>query len=211
MTWTQLPLGPIQTNAYVLANADNEALIFDPGGDGPELIQWIKEKQLEPKAILLTHAHFDHIGAVDEVRETFSIPVYLHQSEKDWLGDPELNRSSAFLGRTHITAKPADHLITKEQTLDIGSFSCKVLETPGHSPGSISFYFEEEKIVFSGDALFAGSIGRTDLPEGDHQLLLTSIDQKLMDLPEETIVACGHGPSTTIGVEMDSNPFLNAL
>lgn len=211
MTWTQIPLGPIQTNAYILRNENNDALVIDPGGDGPELIQWIKDQQLRPQAILLTHAHFDHIGAVDDVREAFSIPVYLHHLEEDWLGSPELNRSSAFLGRTHITAKPAEHLLKGEQILEIGPFSCKVLETPGHSPGSVSFYFESNEIVFSGDALFAGSIGRTDLPGGDHSLLLSSIDSKLMELPEETIVACGHGPTTTIGAEMDSNPFLNAF
>lgn len=211
MAWTQIPLGPIQTNAYVLTNSEGDALIFDPGGDADTLIHWLNENQLKPLAILLTHAHFDHIGAVDDVRDAFSLPVYLHKEEENWLGDPELNRSTAFLGRTKVTAKPAEHILTKEQPLQIGSFTCDVLETPGHSPGSVSFYFKEEDIVFSGDALFAGSVGRTDLPGGNHQQLIASINSKLMELPEETIVACGHGPTTTISAEMDSNPFLNAL
>lgn len=211
MAWTQLPLGPIQTNAYVLTNSEGDALIFDPGGDADMLLQWIQDKEIKPLAILLTHAHFDHIGAVDAVRDAYSIPVYLHTNEENWLEDPELNRSTAFLGRTKVTARPAEQILSGEQVLTIGSFSCTVLETPGHSPGSVSFYFENEGIVFSGDALFASSIGRTDLPGGNHKQLLESIHSKLMDLPEETIVACGHGPTTTILNEMNSNPFLNAL
>ncbi|MFK3937222.1 MBL fold metallo-hydrolase [Alkalihalobacillus sp. NPDC078783] len=211
MTWTQLPLGPIQTNAYILTNSEGDALIFDPGGDADTLLQWLQDKEITPLAILLTHAHFDHIGAVDAVRDAYSIPLYLHKNEENWLEDPELNRSTAFLGRTKVTARPAEQIIEGEQVLQIGSFTCNVLETPGHSPGSVSFYFENEGIVFSGDALFASSIGRTDLPGGNHQQLLESIHSKLMDLPEQTIVACGHGPTTTILREMDSNPFLNAL
>ncbi|KHF38077.1 MBL fold metallo-hydrolase [Halalkalibacter okhensis] len=211
MKWTQLPLGPLQTNAYVLQNDANEAIVIDPGGDGQAFIQWLTSQQLKPLAVLLTHAHFDHIGAVDDVRNEFNCPVYLHKNELDWLADPNKNGSSRFMGNHAITVKPADNIIEKEDTITIGSFSFKVYETPGHSPGSVSFYLKEEAVVFSGDALFAQSIGRTDLPGGDHQLLLTSIHKKLLELPEETVVACGHGPTTTIGNEMDGNPFLSGF
>ncbi|WP_017726970.1 MBL fold metallo-hydrolase [Halalkalibacterium ligniniphilum] len=211
MPWKQIPLGPLQTNAYVLMNEQKEAVIFDPGGNGTEFIEWLKSQSITPLAILLTHAHFDHIGAVDDVRHEFNIPVYLHKEEADWLTDGSKNRSAFFLSDGEIVVKPADHIITEEDSLQIGSFTFSVLETPGHSPGSVSFYYEKEGIVFSGDALFASSIGRTDLPGGDHQQLLQSIHDKLLELPEETIVACGHGPTTTIGQEMDSNPFLSGF
>ncbi|MDT8863036.1 MBL fold metallo-hydrolase [Alkalihalobacillus sp. MEB130] len=211
MKWTQIPLGPLQTNAYVLENDQKEAVIIDPGGDGPAFIEWLKSQNIKPLAVLLTHAHFDHIGAVDDVRNAFGCPVYIHKNEQDWLGDPAKNGSARFMGEHAITVNAADHIIETEGTITIGSFSFSVYETPGHSPGSISFYIQQENIVFSGDALFAQSIGRTDLPGGDHQLLLESIHKKLLDLPEETIVACGHGPTTTIGQEMDGNPFLSGF
>lgn len=211
MKWTQIPLGPLQTNAYVMENEEKEAIIIDPGGDGSALVQWLKEQTLNPLAILLTHAHFDHIGAVDDVRMEFNCPVYIHQNEQDWLSDAAKNGSERFLGSNAISVKPADHIIEKEKMLLIGSFQLDVFETPGHSPGSVSFYAKEQSIVFSGDALFSQSIGRTDLPGGNHQQLLESIHQKLLELPEDTVVACGHGPTTTIGTEMDQNPFLSGF
>ncbi|WP_216831718.1 MBL fold metallo-hydrolase [Alkalihalobacterium elongatum] len=211
MNWKQVPLGPLQTNCYLLINDQKEAVIFDPGGDGPQLNAYLKKEGITPLAILLTHAHFDHIGAVDDIRSEWNIEVYLHKDERDWLGDATKNGSAFFLGNQEIIIKDADHLIQEEGTLSIGSFKFSIYETPGHSPGSISFYFKPLGIVFSGDALFAGSIGRTDLPGGSHQLLLDSIHDKLLELPEETIVASGHGPTTTIGQEMDSNPFLSGF
>ncbi|MFE7061032.1 MBL fold metallo-hydrolase [Sutcliffiella sp. NPDC057660] len=210
MKWMQLPLGPLQTNAYLLINSKKECLVIDPGSEGEALIQYIEEKGWKPIAILLTHAHFDHIGAVDAVRDHWKVPVYLHKKEKNWLMDPSLNGSQFFqLGA--ITAQPADQLIGVEGKLVISDFTLDVLFTPGHSPGSVSFYHEASKVVFAGDALFAGSIGRTDLPGGDHSRLIKSIHDKLLVLPEETTVLSGHGMTTTIEREMDSNPFLNGF
>ncbi|WP_078552887.1 MBL fold metallo-hydrolase [Bacillus alkalicellulosilyticus] len=211
MNYKQIPLGPLQTNCYVLIDDAKKMVIFDPGGNGEQLNEWIAEQGFEPIAILLTHAHFDHIGAVDVVRQRWNIPVYLHKNEEDWLANPEKNGSAFFMGDAAITASKADHLLEKDGTLNVGSFSFTVLHTPGHSPGSVSYYFEKENVVFSGDALFSGSIGRTDLREGNHEQLLQSIHTKLLELPEETVVASGHGPLTTIGQEMDSNPFLSGF
>ncbi|ART77251.1 MBL fold metallo-hydrolase [Sutcliffiella horikoshii] len=210
MKWKQLPLGPLQTNAYLLINERKECLIFDPGSEGEAFNSYLEENALKPLAILLTHAHFDHIGAVDAVRKHWNVPVYVHKKEKNWLGDPSLNGSQFFqLGP--ITANPAEHLILSEEKLVISNFELEILFTPGHSPGSVSFYHEASKVVFSGDALFAGSIGRTDLPGGNHEQLIQSIHNKLLILPEETTVLSGHGMTTTIEREMDSNPFLNGF
>ncbi|WP_433743127.1 MBL fold metallo-hydrolase [Falsibacillus pallidus] len=211
MKWSRLPLGPIQTNCYILADEDKKCLIFDPGDEGEVLIGWIRKRGLEPKAILLTHAHFDHIGAVDVIREHYKIPVYVHEKEAKWLMDPALNGSQFFNMIDPVRVKPADEFIAKEGELKIGNFTLNVLETPGHSPGSVSYYLRDEGVIFSGDVLFQQSIGRTDLPGGDQKLLLKTIHEKLLVLPENTLVLSGHGPETLIEDEMDSNPFLNGF
>ncbi|WP_416827228.1 MBL fold metallo-hydrolase [Ectobacillus polymachus] len=209
MKWVQVPLGPIQTNAYVVSNDQNECIIFDPGAEGDKLLTYLHDNDLKPQAILLTHAHFDHIGAVDVVREAYNIPVYVHKNEENWLVNPALNRSMHFVMSEDIILKSAEYIIEKEGPLTVGSFSCYVYETPGHTPGSISYYFSEAGLVCSGDALFQMSIGRTDLPEGSMIQLLSSIEEKLFTLPDETKVLCGHGPITTIGTEKENNPFLS--
>ncbi|WP_160721671.1 MBL fold metallo-hydrolase [Bacillus sp. USDA818B3_A] len=211
MKWQQIPLGPLQTNCYLVENPDKTCLIIDPGEEGNKLINLMTQRKLKPLAMLLTHAHFDHIGAVDMVRETYNIPVYLHKQEEKWLSDPRLNGSQLFMQMEPITAKPAEHIIRNEEEMKIGDFSFRIFHTPGHSPGSISYYFAKNEVVISGDALFQGSIGRTDLPGGNSAQLLKSIHDKLLCLPEETYVLPGHGPVTTIGEEMDSNPFLNGF
>ncbi|MBE5106695.1 MBL fold metallo-hydrolase [Bacillus thuringiensis] len=207
MEWIRIPVGPIKANAYILSNDDKACVIFDPGGESDKINQYIQTHDLIPKAILLTHAHFDHIGAVDGIRIEWNIPVYLHQAEQDWLSDTELNRS-ALPGRMKTTAKPADYLIEMEEEIHIGSFSFKVLFTPGHSPGSVSYYIKNENILISGDVLFKGGIGRTDISGGDHNLLLKTIQEKLFSLPEKTLVLSGHGDVTDIQTERNQNPFL---
>ncbi|MGV3465930.1 MAG: MBL fold metallo-hydrolase [Heyndrickxia sp.] len=209
MEWKQIPLGLLQTNCYVLYNQQKECIIFDPGAEGDKLITILEKEQLHPQAILLTHAHFDHIGAVDEVRQNYNIPVFVHEKEANWLTNPTLNGSQLFLNGRSIVASPADRIIKREETLSIGGFAFKILETPGHSPGSVSFYVNDINTVFAGDTLFQGSIGRTDLPGGDHEQLLNSIEEKLLSLPKETFVLPGHGPVTTIEKEVQLNPFIN--
>ena len=203
------PLGPLQTNCYVVSNSEKQCLIFDPGEQGQALCKEISRLNLKPLAILLTHAHFDHIGAVDTVRDFFSIPVYIHKAEKNWLTDSTKNGSARYRELPTVEGKGADVLIEKEGVLEIGSFSCQLFHTPGHSPGSISYWFEEDGFSIVGDTLFRGSIGRTDLPYGNHAELIKSIQSKLLALPGGAICYPGHGEPTTPGDEMKNNPFLN--
>jgi len=205
------PLGPLQTNCYVVSNKEKQCLIFDPGEQGEMFVKEIRRLQLKPLAIVLTHAHFDHIGAVDIVREAFTIPVYIHQAEKNWLTDATKNGSARYRELPLVEGKPADELIEKEGLLVIGPFSCQMFHTPGHSPGSISYWFKEEGFAIVGDTLFQGSIGRTDLPQGNHKVLIQSIQTKLLTMPKQTICYPGHGEPTTPGEEMNQNPFLQGL
>jgi len=209
MEWKKIPLGLLQTNCYVLYNQQKECIIFDPGAEGDKLIGYLEKEQLHPQAILLTHAHFDHIGAVDEVRQYYNIPVYVHERESRWLTDPSLNGSQLFMNGRSIIASPPDRIIKEEDVLSIDAFTFKILETPGHSPGSVSYYVKEINTIFAGDTLFQGSIGRTDLPGGNHEQLLNSIEEKLLTLPNDTLVLPGHGPVTTIEKEIQFNPFIN--
>lgn len=203
----QLSLGPLGTNCYIIEEGD-DLLIIDPGAEAEKLIQHIDSNQKTPVAILLTHAHFDHIGAVDKIREYYQISVYIHEEEKDWLIDPTLNGSSHFAMVTPpIQGKEADHYI-KLGEMSIGPFSFEVRYTPGHSPGSVSFVFYHDQFVIAGDTLFQGGIGRTDLPGGDMETLMNSIHQELFSLNNNFKVCPGHGPITSIEAEKESNPFL---
>ncbi|WP_284140398.1 MULTISPECIES: MBL fold metallo-hydrolase [unclassified Virgibacillus] len=200
-----LQLGPLGTNCYLIVKGA-EALIIDPGGNADEVITRLQNLNASPKAILLTHAHFDHIGAVEVLRNHFHIDVYLHRNENDWLQDPNLNRSTFFIGE-EISAREPDKLLEPGK-MEIGKFRFEVAETPGHSPGSVSFIFKELAFVISGDVLFQHSIGRTDLPGGDFQQLEASIRNILYSLPDHFQVFAGHGLMTTIGEEKKNNPFV---
>ncbi len=205
------PLGPVQTNCYIVQNEEGFCLIIDPGEEGARLISKINDKGLIPSAILLTHAHFDHIGAVDAVRDAFDIPVYIHENEEDWLSDASLNGSAKYPGLPLITNRNADQLISSDCFMKIGPFTFEVRHTPGHSPGSVSYIFEKDHFAIVGDTLFKGSIGRTDLRGGDLEVLLASIHNKLLALDDDTVIYPGHGPATTPQNEMDTNPFLNGF
>ena len=201
-----LSLGPLGTNCYILSK-ENNCLIIDPGGDDHIIKEYVRKNNLTPLAILLTHAHFDHIGAVQEIRTYYNIDVYLHDAEKTWLENPELNRSILFLGEENAYQIDAPDCIIEPGELVIGDFKMGVVHTPGHSPGSVTFIFEDDELIVSGDVLFQRGIGRTDLPGGDMQQLAHSIVTKIYVLNELFTVYPGHGPATKIKDEKELNPF----
>lgn len=203
---TTLPIGSGQANCYILFKEESKnALIVDPGGEPEKIKDVVTDLEANPLAIILTHTHFDHIGAIDVIRDTYDIPVYVDANEKDWLMDTSKNLSK-MLGEV-ITARPAEHLFEPSETMEIKDFTFKVLPTPGHSPGGVSFAFTDGAFVVTGDALFAGSIGRTDLPGSQPEQLLTSVREQLFTLSEDYIVYPGHGGSSTVGREVATNPF----
>lgn len=205
MKITGLSLGPIGTNCYIVSKND-QALIFDPSGDAAQIVNYLNNHDLTPQAILLTHAHFDHIGAVDEIRKKYELDVYLHENEFDWLANPELNRSFQ-LGEPFLIQTADPDKTIEEGQHKIGLFQFEVIHTPGHSPGSVTYIFHDEQFIVSGDVLFHQGIGRTDLPAGNMDELAHSIMNKLYKLPDSFDVYPGHGIQTTIGSEKEHNPF----
>lgn len=200
--------GVIQENCYFVYNED-AVLIIDPGAEAQKLIQTAEKIGKQPAAILLTHTHYDHIGAVEELRSHFNIPVYVSPLEQSWLSDPIMNLSG--LGRhddmPDIIVQPAEYEFDMKD-YEIGGIRFTVVPTPGHSIGSVSFIFDD--FVVSGDALFRGSIGRTDLATGNFDQLIHSITTYLFTLPDEFPVYSGHGEATTIEHEKKTNPFFQS-
>lgn len=211
LTLSIYTVGPVQTNCYFIQDEQLNTLIIDPGEAGFQLIDIIQKENLKPIAILLTHGHFDHIGAVDTIRDEFEIPVYIHEIEKNTLTTPELNGSTRYPGLPLVKNREADHYFSEDCVMTIGPFTFEVRHTPGHSPGSVSFIFEQDGFAVVGDTLFNGSIGRTDLPGGDAATLLHAIKEKLLTLNPNITILPGHGTSTSPQQEMDSNPYLHGF
>lgn len=199
-------LGPLQTNAYLLqGEEEGKAIIIDPGMNPGALIRRIQNLEIE--AILLTHAHFDHIGGVEEIRKMKACPVYLHPQEAGWLSSPKLNGSLMWPDVSGpISAEEAEYDLGEGQTLHLIGETFKVYHTPGHSPGSVSFLCGNH--LFSGDVLFRDGVGRTDLPGGRERDLFDSIRGKLYKFADDVKVYPGHGPRTTIGHERNHNPYI---
>ncbi|MCI5479675.1 MAG: MBL fold metallo-hydrolase [Lachnospiraceae bacterium] len=198
--------GSVGTNCYFLINTQTqETVIIDPADDAPMLSAKLKEKNLKPAAILLTHGHYDHIMAVEELRKEYGIPVIAHEEEKQILENPRGNLST-MIGMP-FTVK-ADRFVKDEELLVTAGFSIRVLHTPGHTIGGCCYYLADENLLFSGDTLFWESVGRTDFPTGSMSALVRSIKEKLMVLPESTRVYPGHMGSTSIENEKQNNPFL---
>jgi glyoxylase-like metal-dependent hydrolase (beta-lactamase superfamily II) len=206
MQLIRLVVGPLQVNCFIVADdKTKEAVVIDPGDDAPELLRIIKEKELRVKYIVNTHGHFDHIGANRALKEATGAEILIHEGDAPVLASAP--RQSAAFGMNSVSSPPADRYVKHGDIISAGEVSLKVLHTPGHSPGGISLL--EQGMVFTGDALFSGSIGRTDFPGGDLLTLIRSIKTNLLSLPDETRVFSGHGAASTIGDERRENPFLN--
>lgn len=209
MIISTLIIGDFETNCYCLCAGENsyDCMIIDTGLDETELLDFLEEKKLNPVALVLTHGHIDHIAGVNALRKTFpNIKVYIHKLDAELLIDP-MSNLSLMTGSKFIT-EPADFTVEEGYIIEQAGIKLQVLHTPGHTPGGISLYSQEDGVVFSGDALFADSVGRTDFPGGSLAKLTQSIKEKLLTLPEKTKVLPGHGPLTTIVREKNYNQYL---
>ncbi len=203
----QLVVGPLGTNCFVvLDDPSGRAAVVDPGANAQRVVEALEG--YTASYILVTHAHFDHIGGVGDVKAATGAPVAIHRLEAEWLSDPVRNGSGLWpdVCPEPVVAPPPDRTLEDGDRLPFGDREIVTLFTPGHSPGHVAYLLGN--VVFAGDTLFQGSIGRSDIPGGDHGVLLRSIREKLLVLGDDTIVAPGHGPATTIGREKLANPFL---
>jgi hydroxyacylglutathione hydrolase len=201
------PVGALQCNCSIVWDpSSREAIVVDPGADADKIISWISKENLTLKAAIHTHAHFDHIGASTEVHQKLKAPLHLHPEDAALWENLDMQGKAFGFKLDKIPRWQTD--LHDEDCLQFGSFQVKVLHTPGHTPGSCSFSCHE--FLFSGDTLFRGSIGRTDLWGGDFSQISKSIKDRLYSLDEDTVVVCGHGPNTSIGSERRSNAFIKA-
>lgn len=200
-------LGPVATNCYILYNDESkEAVLIDPADRFEIIKKFIDEESLKLKAVLLTHGHFDHIGAVKEICGSYNVELYAHESEKEVLENPRYNLSEA-MGAEQLSLTPDKELVDG-QIIELIGLLIKVIHTPGHTPGGVCYYISSENILFSGDSLFACSIGRTDFPGGSSSDLIRAVREKLFTLPDGTKVFPGHGEQTSISYEKLHNPFV---
>ena len=197
-----LPLGHIQTNCYMILT-EKSAVVIDPGFDSQITEEFLQENSQKERMILLTHCHFDHIGGVYSLKENTGVQIVAGESERENISDNDVNLSSRF--HAHLKNFDVDVLVSDGEVFNVGDLEFKVIFTPGHTTGGICFLCEDK--LFSGDTLFYESIGRTDFPGGDFNVLQKSI-KKLYELPENTVIYPGHGPKSTIGYEKKSNPFV---
>ncbi len=199
------PAGQMGTNCYILYREDQKkAVIVDPGADGSNILNRCRELSVTAEAILLTHGHFDHIMAVNDITGEFpGAKIYAGEVEKEMLFNPAVNLSSSFGGDYSVHA---DELVKDGDILRLAGISFQVLSTPGHTSGSVCYLVLEEGVLLSGDTLFKESLGRTDLPTGNQSQIIKSITERLFTLPEDTLVYPGHGDPTTIGYEKTNNP-----
>ena len=201
------PVGPLQCNCTILGDEQaREAIVIDPGDDVSRIHKRLAEKGLTLKQILITHAHIDHIGGALKLKRLTGAPIYLNENDLPLLD--MMGTQAAWLGINTPETAPPDSGLVAGQAVGLEHYSAKVLHTPGHTQGSICLHFVPLKLLIAGDTLFAGSIGRTDLPGGNFEQIIDSIESRLLVLPSETRVLPGHGPVTTIGHENERNPFL---
>jgi glyoxylase-like metal-dependent hydrolase (beta-lactamase superfamily II) len=202
-----LSVGPLQCNCSIIGDeVSREAMVIDPGDDIADVLALIQKHNLQVKQIVITHAHIDHVGGAMKLRAATGAPILLNQNDYTLL--KMLDVQAAWIGVPPPGKVDIDHSVGELDKVQAGSLVAEVMQTPGHTEGSICLYFPAQKKLIAGDTLFAGSIGRTDLPGGSFEKIISSLHEKLLTLPDETIVVPGHGPLTSIGDERDSNPFL---
>ncbi len=205
-----IPVGPLQCNCSIIADeATREAIVIDPGDDIDQILGLIRKHKVQVKQIVITHAHIDHVGGAMKLRAATGAPILLNQNDYALL--KMLDVQAAWVGMPTPGKVEVDNSLDQADTVKAGSLAAQVLHTPGHTEGSICLYFPLEKKLIAGDTLFAGSIGRTDLPGGSYEKILHSLHDRVLALPDETVVVPGHGPLTTIGEERERNPFLQRI
>ncbi|ERT56902.1 MBL fold metallo-hydrolase [Peptoniphilus sp. BV3C26] len=199
----QMELGNFATNTYIIYDENLDAVIIDPAAEAKKIISTIEKNNLKPKFVLLTHGHPDHVGALYELKEKYNLKVYINEKDQEML-----ETNSTYFGPMlglDIKDVKGDSYLKDGQELSLGNLKFKIIETPGHTKGGVCILIEN--ILFSGDTLFLGSMGRTDFPGGNEEEIFSSL-KKLMELPDETVVLPGHGPKTTIGYERKYNPYV---
>jgi hydroxyacylglutathione hydrolase len=202
-----LPVGPLQCNCSIIADeTSREAMVIDPGDDISRIQALIAEHRLTVKQIVITHAHIDHVGGAMKLKTATGAPILLNQNDYALL--KMLDVQASWLGMKPPGAVTVDESLEDGARLTTGSIESQILHTPGHTEGSLCVYIPAEQKLIAGDTLFAGSIGRTDLPGGSFDKIMSSLHSRVLALPDETLVIPGHGPSTTIGEERETNPFL---
>jgi glyoxylase-like metal-dependent hydrolase (beta-lactamase superfamily II) len=202
-----LTVGPFQENCYVIGDESSGAgAVIDPGDEAVRIALLVEQTGLQVEQIVITHAHIDHVGAVAALVDEYSCPVLMHAEAESML--EQLPTQAMMMGLRFGKVPKVDRYVEDHEVLTVGGLELHSLYTPGHAPGHLAFYVEGEGMVLSGDALFAGSVGRVDLPGGSMEVLMRSIEQRLFTLPDETRVYPGHGPPTTIGEEKMNNPFV---
>jgi glyoxylase-like metal-dependent hydrolase (beta-lactamase superfamily II) len=199
-----MPLGPLETNCYLIADKDDGAgAVIDPGDYSDQILAVAERRGVKIEKIIVTHGHWDHIGALARLAELTGAEVLVHEKDAEYLTDPEKNLSGLVFERRE---RPADRTLRDGDIIKIGDLDLKIVHTPGHTPGSLSVVAGGS--IFCGDLIFRGSIGRTDLPGGNQDDMRHSIHEKALTLPDETTVYPGHGPATTIGHEREHNPYI---
>jgi glyoxylase-like metal-dependent hydrolase (beta-lactamase superfamily II) len=207
LVFDSLETGPIMTNCYILGDSESKvAAVVDPGGHVGAIRSALERHELECKWIVNTHAHFDHVGGNAELKQATGAEIIIHPAEAEALA--HLSKHAQLFGLSVEDSPPADRTIEDGEVIEVGSLRLNVLHTPGHSPGGISLVVEGEKKILVGDLIFQGSIGRTDLPGGSFETLKKMADEKILVHSDDTDLYPGHGPSTTVGVEKRTNPFL---
>ncbi len=202
-----LVVGALQTNCYVVWDElEKKAVILDPGGDAGMILDTVGRLGVHVTHVINTHGHFDHIGANAEVLRSTGAELAIHPDDVDMLSNP-LRSFGILMGQFKTSPRPTI-LLSEDSTIQVGATPLQILHTPGHSPGSVSLWSQQDGVVFCGDVLFRMGIGRTDFPGGNRRTLLSSIRIKLFALPDDVMVYPGHGPTTTIGFERENNPFL---